>query len=412
MTITRKDVEPVNDAVLDALKTGARIAADKARVATLHHSRAVDEAKTQQRNITQATYEYDRLKTAILTINPKAWPQTEAGDWWPINQRPEPGKEAEAWYGNPVDQMLANPRAPGFFDSTTRSEKGVLYDSHEGTTESVEQMIRRDKDMTAAANTAHAIGAMATAVGVAHAMGFAVDPKMLADMPAGETVAIGTIRAGTIIGADGKITNGSTFTRGGSDRLTVADIRKAVDDVNRERIVISTPQEDSPSFYEKATGTAKVWDASVAGISTLDISPAIVGLFEMSEQTIESVDEAGQGMSIDMDHVTAMATKDFEDTKPASAPVTLAEALATQPAPAGINLNDVEQYRMQMAGISTASYGYHKLGDPLHPDYDTQALRDVCALYAKYDVLFKFIDQNIDRMRWTADVRKLITGLA
>lgn len=52
-------------------------------------------------------------------------------------------------------------------------------------------------------------------------------------------------------------------------------------------------------------------------------------------------------------------------------------------------LMDIEQYRIQMAGISTAAFGYLKEGDPVHPDYDTLALRDVAKLYAKYDLLFK-----------------------
>lgn len=54
-----------------------------------------------------------------------------------------------------------------------------------------------------------------------------------------------------------------------------------------------------------------------------------------------------------------------------------------------VNLQDIEQYRMQMAGISTAAFGYWKPEDGIHPDYDTVALRDVAALYAKYDALFK-----------------------
>lgn len=52
-------------------------------------------------------------------------------------------------------------------------------------------------------------------------------------------------------------------------------------------------------------------------------------------------------------------------------------------------LEDIEQYRMQMAGISTAAIGYWKEGDSIHPDYDTLALRDVAKLYAKYDALYK-----------------------
>jgi hypothetical protein len=51
-------------------------------------------------------------------------------------------------------------------------------------------------------------------------------------------------------------------------------------------------------------------------------------------------------------------------------------------------LQDIEQYRLQMAGISAAAIGYWKEGDGIHPDYDTPALRDVAKLYAKYDALY------------------------
>jgi hypothetical protein len=51
-------------------------------------------------------------------------------------------------------------------------------------------------------------------------------------------------------------------------------------------------------------------------------------------------------------------------------------------------LEEIEQYRLQMAGISTAAIGYWKEGDGIHPDYDTPALRDVAKLYAKYDALY------------------------
>jgi hypothetical protein len=54
-----------------------------------------------------------------------------------------------------------------------------------------------------------------------------------------------------------------------------------------------------------------------------------------------------------------------------------------------VALESIEQYRMQMAGISTAALGYWKEGDSIHPDYDTVALRDVAKLYVKYDELFK-----------------------
>jgi hypothetical protein len=55
-------------------------------------------------------------------------------------------------------------------------------------------------------------------------------------------------------------------------------------------------------------------------------------------------------------------------------------------------LEDIEQYRMQMAGISTAAIGYWKEGDSIHPDYDTIALRDVARLYVKYDELYKALN--------------------
>jgi hypothetical protein len=51
-------------------------------------------------------------------------------------------------------------------------------------------------------------------------------------------------------------------------------------------------------------------------------------------------------------------------------------------------LEDIEQYRMQMAGISTAAIGYWKEGDSIDPDYDTTALRDVAKLYARYAALY------------------------
>ena len=52
-------------------------------------------------------------------------------------------------------------------------------------------------------------------------------------------------------------------------------------------------------------------------------------------------------------------------------------------------LQEIEQYRLQMAGISTAALGYWKEVDGIHPDYDTPALHDVAKLYAKYDELYK-----------------------
>jgi hypothetical protein len=67
------------------------------------------------------------------------------------------------------------------------------------------------------------------------------------------------------------------------------------------------------------------------------------------------------------------------------------ELLYTTPPAAPVQepvLQEIEQYRLQMAGISTAAIGYWKEGDGIHPDYDTPALRDVAKLYAKYDALY------------------------
>ena len=55
-----------------------------------------------------------------------------------------------------------------------------------------------------------------------------------------------------------------------------------------------------------------------------------------------------------------------------------------EPSAEPVDLQDIEQYRMQMAGICTAALGYWKDGDSVHPDYDTPALREVAELYAKY----------------------------
>jgi len=54
---------------------------------------------------------------------------------------------------------------------------------------------------------------------------------------------------------------------------------------------------------------------------------------------------------------------------------------------AEVDLQDIEQYRVQMAAISTASLGYWKEGEAILPEYDTVPLRDVAKLYAKYEAL-------------------------
>ena len=61
-----------------------------------------------------------------------------------------------------------------------------------------------------------------------------------------------------------------------------------------------------------------------------------------------------------------------------------------------------EKHIMQLSGISTASIGYFKDGDGIHPDYDTVALRDVTCLYSKYETLFnrdKELQAHINDLR-------------
>jgi hypothetical protein len=53
-----------------------------------------------------------------------------------------------------------------------------------------------------------------------------------------------------------------------------------------------------------------------------------------------------------------------------------------------VELQSIEQYRLQMAAICTAAIGYWKESDNIHPDYDSLALRDVAKLYAKYAELY------------------------
>lgn len=67
-----------------------------------------------------------------------------------------------------------------------------------------------------------------------------------------------------------------------------------------------------------------------------------------------------------------------------------------------VKLEEIEQYRMQMAGISTAALGYWKEGDSIHPDYDTPALHDVAKLYADYARLFaELVDMVITYPKFT-----------
>jgi hypothetical protein len=74
-------------------------------------------------------------------------------------------------------------------------------------------------------------------------------------------------------------------------------------------------------------------------------------------------------------------------------------------------LQDIEQYRLQMAGISTAAIGYWKESDGIHPDYDTPALRDVAKLYAKYDALYTAAQPATEESSATQPAQRPFVGL-
>lgn len=75
-------------------------------------------------------------------------------------------------------------------------------------------------------------------------------------------------------------------------------------------------------------------------------------------------------------------------------------------------LEDIEQYRLQMAGICNAAIGYWKNGDNINPDYNTLALRDVAKLYAKYDELYKAQAEQKQpgcACRWDSEGDRVVT---
>lgn len=64
-----------------------------------------------------------------------------------------------------------------------------------------------------------------------------------------------------------------------------------------------------------------------------------------------------------------------------------------------VNLESIEQYRLQMAAIGTAALGYWKEGDSIHSDYDTVPLRDVAKLYAKYQSAVAVNERLIEALK-------------
>lgn len=100
----------------------------------------------------------------------------------------------------------------------------------------------------------------------------------------------------------------------------------------------------------------------------------------------------------DGDFGTDDARTSFKEGMKAIATPSLTEALDKYVAEKvkDVQLQDIEQYRLQMAGISTAAIGYWKEDDSIHPDYDTPALRYVAKLYANYESRTKQRDLAIE----------------
>jgi len=51
--------------------------------------------------------------------------------------------------------------------------------------------------------------------------------------------------------------------------------------------------------------------------------------------------------------------------------------------------DEIEQYRVQMGGISAAVTGDWREGETVHPDCDSPALHEVAKLYAKFEHYYK-----------------------
>lgn len=64
-----------------------------------------------------------------------------------------------------------------------------------------------------------------------------------------------------------------------------------------------------------------------------------------------------------------------------------------------VQLDQIEQYRLQMAAIGTASFGYWKEGDSIKPEYDTVVLRDVAALHKKYEEKSAVVQQLVKALK-------------
>lgn len=95
--------------------------------------------------------------------------------------------------------------------------------------------------------------------------------------------------------------------------------------------------------------------------------------------------DCGQEWFPDLDY-SDVVRKHLTEFKSRTAKVSARAADALDSQPTSFDLESSEQYRLQMAAISGAALGYTKLA-AVKPEYMTQTLRDVDALYEKYAAL-------------------------
>lgn len=131
---------------------------------------------------------------------------------------------------------------------------------------------------------------------------------------------------------------------------------------------------------DKVTVPRETWDAMREAHQRL--IRAYINLLESGRDRIVSL--GGTCDPVDQMEAGDPALREAKEA------LTAANAVSEQPT----KLDEIEQYRLQMAAISTAAIGYWKEGDDIHPDFDTVALRDVTKLYAKYDRLYTAVQPH------------------
>lgn len=145
-------------------------------------------------------------------------------------------------------------------------------------------------------------------------------------------------------------------------------------------LVDSWLDKSSDALQDFAASHGPAW---AQGIVLLDAAAVI------ADTPTEGVEHGERAPAAPAPDRTGMTYYKNNDCKAVNADA--ADCICWTPAPAAPapDLQSIEQYRMQMAGISTAALGYWTEEDGIHPDYDTVPLRDVAKLYAKYAALYK-----------------------